>query len=748
MATALHTRETVLELVRSHALGPLDVVRSKLQIPAPRSGNVPRTALVNRLRASRGSRIITVVAPAGYGKTTALAQWAARDSRPFAWVSVDERDADSRVLLRHLAASLHAIEPLAESVLEALSGPSGSVWGAAVPRLTAVLESRSPCVIVLDDITLLEAKESADVVIALAGSLAPGSSIVLSGRTEPRRLLARLRASGDLLEIGTGLLALSRREAELLVRATDLEISEGQVGDLFDRSEGWPAGLYLGALALGTEGGASFGGEDRYLADYFRSVCHDTIDPARLEFLRRVSVLEELSGPLCDAVLDRTGSALELRKLETENLFVFGLDRQGVAYRCHTLFRELLRLELEQSDPGLAVELRRRAADWFEETGAPDQAIDHAAAAGDLGRVARLVASLVPRASASATASWLEHFAESELHRYPGIAAIGAWAHASLGRVARAERCLAISESADDGPVSARPLEALVRAMLCRDGVERMLHDVETARAELPDTSPWLPAAVFLHGVGSLLNGDGERADVALADAAERAEALSIDEIAVAALTHRALIAGARHDHVAAESFALEGRALDAGESRGAVAGLEWAVAARALLRQSRFDEAKLALAAVRGLEPLLTHATPWLTVETRLELARASMTLCDLPAAASSLDEAARILRLRPELGILGDQVAKVRAELEALRKRGQRAQPTLTRAELRLLPLLATHLSFREIGERLFVSHHTIKTQAISVYRKLGVSSRSQAIEAAGRLGLIGAPGDGAPG
>ena len=157
--------------------------------------------------------------------------------------------------------------------------------------------------------------------------------MVLAGRAEPRAPLAALRAAGNLFEVGTDLLALSKREAELLLRATEVELGEDQLADLLERAEGWPAGLYLGALALGAGDGIRFGGDDRYLADYFHSACHDTLDAARLAFLRRTSILDEMSGPLCDAVLGRDKSAAELRALESENMFLVPLDRRRVRYR-------------------------------------------------------------------------------------------------------------------------------------------------------------------------------------------------------------------------------------------------------------------------------------------------------------------------------------------------------------------------------------------------------------------------------
>ena len=739
------TQGDVRKLVGPAAAPPLDVVGATIRVPAPRPGSITRTALVNRLRAARSSRIVTVVAPAGYGKTTVLAQWAARDDRPFTWVTIDERDDDPAALLRHLAAALDATEPLPAPVLEALREPGGTVWAAALPRLTAVLESRSQLVFVLDDVSLLRSNESAQVMAALVASIPADSTMVLAGRAEPRAPLAGLRAEGKLFEVGTELLALSNREAELLVRATDAELEEGQLADLLERAEGWPAGLYLGTLALGAGGATRFGGDDRYLADYFHSACHDILDPARLAFLRRTSVLDEMSGPLCDAVLGRDKSAGELRSLESESLFLVPLDRRRVRYRYHPLFRDLLRLELAEHEAALMPELRSRAADWFEARGLPERAIEYAAAGGDMVRVARLICSLAPRAPVATVARWLELFDESELDRYPEVAAIGAWASASLGNSEQADRCLAIAErgnageAAPEGSVTARPLAALMRALLCRKGVDRMLVDVEAARAGLPPASPWLPTAVFLHGVAFLLRGDDVRADTVLAEAAERAEGFAATEVRAAAIIQRALIAGARDDRSAAEALAFEARSLASADSRGVTAALAGAAAARAFLRRSRFDEARAELAAVRRLEPLLTNAIPWLALEARIELARAHVTLRDVSAARELLAEAVQILRRRPGLGVLREQAAELGAEVEAMDGADGGSRPRLTGAELRLVPLLATHLSFREIGERLYVSRHTVKTQAMSAYRKLGVSSRSDAIAAAVRLGLV---------
>ena len=489
--SAMATAPKALQLVPQAAELPFDVLRSKLRVPKPRPGSIWRTALVNRLRATRSSDVVTLVAPAGYGKTTVLAQWASRDSRRFAWMSLDERDDDPALLLRHLAAALNELEPLAPRVLEALADPGDSVWTSAVPRITDALESFAPCVIVLDNASLLRSKAAAQLVVALADHLPAESTLVLAGRAEPALGLAALRAEGRLVELGPDLLALNPREAEQLVRATGLLLTDGDVEVLLDRGAGWPAGLYLAAL------------DDRFLGDYLRTSCLEGVGTATMEFLLHTSVLEKLSGPLCDAVLGRTRSGLELASLHRRGLLVFPVDRRREWYRYHPLFRDLLRHELDQREPAAASELLIRAADWFEAEGETEAAVAALAAVGQPERAARLI--------------------------------VGA---AECADPARVERWLGLVD---------------------------------------PGTSPELAALAALLHSGS----DG---------------------------------------------------------------------------------------------------------------------------AAAPQVD-----------------------------------GRPDLTAAELRLLPMLATHFSFREIGDRLYLSRHTVKTQAISTYRKLAVSSRSEAVEAAIAFGLI---------
>jgi LuxR family transcriptional regulator, maltose regulon positive regulatory protein len=730
--------KTVLLEVGPPTAAPFDYVEAKLGIPAPRPGDVSRTGLVNRLRVTSSRPVAALVAPAGYGKTTLLAQWAHRDRRRFAWVSVDERDNDPLTLLRHLAVALDRIEPLGAAVMEALAEPEEPAWTAAVPRLAsavAALSCRS--VIVLDDAHILRRGDSSKAIVAVAEHVPAGSMLVLAGRTEPQMPIAALRAEGRLLEIGAAELALTPHDAHLLLRAAGADVTEDEAGRLAERTEGWPAGLALAALSLRDLNGDRYEltGDDRYVSEYFRSEYLSRLSRPRLTFLRRTSVLEKMSGPLCDAVLEATDTASELESLASQLLVT--LDSQGSWYRYHRLFRELLRSELDKHEPNLAPELHRRAADWFEVHGEPESELEHAGAAGDTARVARIIVSIAlpaySRGRAAAVEGWLEQFDDDALLAgYPAVAAQGAWIHALRGRAPEADRWLAAAEGSDaDGPA------AVTRAAMCKAGVRRMLADAEAALAALPENSHWRPLALLLAGIALLLSEENDRAVRFLRDAAGEAERLGLTETLVVALAERSLLAEAEGDQAEGRHLALLTRDHLEKLDGYPTTSIALAVSARALLQKGRYDEARSYLAKACALTPLLT-AAPWLAVQARLELARVHLTLRDDGAARGLLSEAGAILRTQPDLGTLAAQATDLRRELRKIPEHGN-GKSGLTRAELRLLPLLATHLSFREIGERLFVSRNTIKTQAISTYRKLGVSSRSDAIDRAAELGLV---------
>jgi LuxR family maltose regulon positive regulatory protein len=731
---------------------PFDVVESKLHPPPALPRGVPRTALVNRLRAAGAFPLVLVTAPAGYGKTTLFSQWATRDARPFAWVSVDERDNDPYVLLKHVAAAIDRIEPLGAHVSDAFGRPERPVWDAVVPRLTAELSSRtSPFVIVLDGADSLVSTDSLEATGILIENIPPGSMLALGGRSLPRMPVASLRVAGPLLEIGPYELALSRREAELLLRGSGVELDENELAELLRRTEGWAAGLRLAALATLEDAEAGrLAGDDRHIADYLRSEYLSRLEPRVLRFLHRTSVLERMCAPLCNAVLRSKGSAGELAEIERANLFLVQLDHHRGWSRYHHLFRDLLQHELAEQEPELVATLHRRAAAWYEAHLDPESALFHAHAAGDIDDAARILSSIAQQVHDSGRGAevegWLDLFdVEERLDRHPAVAVQGSSILAARGRAEEADRWLHAAErgaaSRRKGVAAVRPRIAVMRSALCTDGPAQMQADAQAAVAKLASDDPWRPAALLVQGAAATLLGDTERADKILADAVERAAAIGSTETHSIALGERSFIAAEREDVRTSDALAEEAqRVVEEGELAGyPTSALALAASARSRLRHGQWDHARRLLTAATRLTPHLTHALPWLAVQARIELADACVTLRDRGGAQHMLEQARGILAVRPGLGVLADGVERLESEITAMPEPRHGPNSGLTRAELRLLPLLSTHLSFREIGDRLHVSRNTVKTQAISVYRKLGVSSRSEAVAVAEELGLV---------
>ena len=557
-------------------------------MPPLRPGHVERSRLLGALAQPRAGRVASVVAPAGYGKTTVLGQWAAHDPRQFAWVSLDHRDNDPAVLLAYVAEALNAdagfeIDP---ALFNGLAGSADSLWASGLPRLVSALADRSaPFVLILDDVHELVNHECLNALAALLMHVPQGSQLVLSGRAEVRLGLPRLRADGDLLEVGPAALALNDAEARSLLAGAGMDLTDAEVRALNERAEGWAAGLYLASLSLGrgSSSVASFGGDDRFVTDYLRSEELARIEPEQLEFLLRTAVLEHMCAPLCDAVLERNDSAELLERLERENLFVLALDHQRRWFRYHHLFREMLQAELERRDPELAQVLRRRAAAWCKADGLPEVAIEYSAAAKDTDELAALVGTLAAKYYVSGRVTtvdrWLTLLDDSDVARYPALAVTGTWVHVLRGRPEAAERwALAVERASEEHPMpdggSLESWAATVRALVARDGVAQMELDAELALRLLPATSPWRSVTVLMHGMAVLFSGDRDRAEAILGEAAKLAAATGSIWVGAAARSDRALLALERGDLVAADSeLALAGAFVEGTPSPDYIAG-------------------------------------------------------------------------------------------------------------------------------------------------------------------------------
>jgi LuxR family maltose regulon positive regulatory protein len=559
-----------------------------------------------------------------------------------------------------------------------------------------------------------------------------------------------------VVELGVEELAMDHQETRALLERAGVGLDDAEVEELVVRTEGWPVGLYLAVLAHKAggprrHGWAGFTGDDRFVADYLWSELLGQLPPERVAFLTRTAVLERMCGPLCDAVLDSAGSSDVLAWLEGSNLLLVPLDRQRRWYRYHHLFQELLRAELERREPELVPELHARAASWCEANGLPESAIDHAQAAGDTDRVARLVWALALPAYGAGrvdtTRRWFAWFEDQGLlGRYRSVAVLGAWLQALVGAPVAAERWADAAEHGPDAETlpdgsTGQSYLALLRALLCRHGLDRMRADTQAALAELGPASQWRPTAQLLEGICYLLAGQADQADLILAHAAEVATEAGALPAAAIALAERSLVTMHQQDWMKAATLAEQAQGVvRAGELDGYVASaLVHAVAARVAAHQGEVGQAQDQLARATRLRPLLTYALPYFAVQTLLELGRVCLALDDVAGARVVLRQARDILRRRPDLGILPTQVDELLGKLDT--SRGVTVGiSSLTTAELRLLPLLPTHLTFREIGQRLHVSQHTVKTQALSIYHKLGVSSRSQAVQRAQQFGLGG--------
>ena len=724
----------------------------KLIPPPIRQGVVERPRLVDTLIRGGPGSVVVVSAPAGYGKTTLLVQAHRADTRRVCWLSLDEQDNDPAVLGSYLATAFE--RACHSSGLPLLASPAA--WtrpDAKDAFLSAVGTLPEPAALFVDDLHAVWNAESLDLLFALGDHMSPGSSLVLASREDPGTRIGRWRVNGLLREVGVSEMMMGPIEAAQLMHAAGASIDGAQAQELTVRTEGWAAALYLAALSSRAGGRAqpsrTFSGEDRFMADFLRSEFLEGFTDDEIAFLTRTSVLSSMNGRLCDVVLETEGSAQTLHRLEDANLLVVPLDRHREWYRYHHLFQEMLRAELDVREPGSARVLSQRAMQWLESQGMDEAAIEYAFASDDMDKAARLVGRTALPAVWSgriATArQWLSRFDDRSLIRWPTLAVEGAWAFALLGMPADASRMAALAERGSDhaepvdGSASTGSSKARLRAIMGCGSIEDTLRDARFAADQEPEWGLWRPSSLLVLGQAQLMAGDADGADDTFAEAAELAAGAGAAPGLMVALGRRASLAIDVDDWHSAEAFAegSMGIVREAGLKRFPLSALTYSVQALIASHHSAKEDAQAAVE--RGLElaPRVTYALPWAAVSVRTELARVALALADHACAEGMLAEIEVIVRRRPHVGALLGPVEAIRTRLQASRD-GLRSGG-LTPAELRLLPMLPTHLSFAEIGAALYVSRSTIKTQAISIYRKLGVSSRGEAVGRAREMGLL---------
>jgi LuxR family transcriptional regulator, maltose regulon positive regulatory protein len=736
------------------AAGPgFPLPEPKFRPPGTRPGIVARTALVQRLAAAQAP-IITVTAPPGYGKTTLMAQLAQQLGSRAAWLSCDDADNDPVVLLSALAIALGRIGRVDPAIFPALATARGGVT--MVPRLiSAVTAGRPPVTVLLDQAEAVTNRQCLNAIAEFALRLPPGWRFALASRTAVPLPTARLRAQGGLLEITADDLAMGPVEADALLQGAGVKANEASLSDLLRRTEGWPTGLYIAALAMNSgtrwgKAGFTFTGDDVFMSDYLRSELLDRLSDTEVSFLTRTSVLNQMCGPLCDAILGETGSGAVLEQMEARNLLVVPLDRHREWYRYHRLLRDMLRAELRRREPGAALDLHFRSAVWFEANAMPEVAIDHAQAAGDYDRVARLILELQQPTWASGRVEtvrrWMEWIRDVTAAEYYGaIAAHGSLIFALLGEASEAERWVAAAERASpagilpDGSTLEGTL-AYLRACLCHDGAAGMRRDSRIALDGLSPASPYRATMLYTEGLSYLLEGVPDRAEPVLARALDVAVHIDAPPLTTLILAQQCGTAAQRNTWSEVASLAQRAAAIvQAGRFDDYwSSALVYAWAARAALHEGNSSQGRFYLRHASRLRPLLTHMLPVVSVQALLEMAHSYIALADRAGAAAVLVQAQSILQQRPDLGILPAQADRLEADLATIEAHA--AGPSaLTAAELRLLPLLSTHLPVSEIAAELFLSPHTVKSEMKSIYRKLGATTRTQAVTRSRELRLL---------
>ena len=682
---------------------------------------VRRPRLVERLADTARPPLALVAAPAGYGKSTLLAEWARQDPRPVAWITLEERHNDQELLAAEIAGALD------------------------VP---------GPCGLVIDDVHMLRAPPALDVLRTMTGRLPAGCRVALGSRTEPGLPIGRMRAHRALVEIRAPDLAMTRDEAAALFALAGVDLPRPAVDTLMQRTEGWPAGLYLAALAMRDrhyppDAVARFGGDDATVAEYLREVVLSELRSDAATFLLHTSIIDRLSPPVCDAVMAGHGAGAMLEELAVRRLLLIPLDRQAHSYRLHPLLSEMLVAELRRRAPAVERDLRRRAAEWYAAAGDIERAIAQATAAGATDRAGELIGAAAPEYVAKGrnqtVTRWLSDIGDDRIAADPCLALCAAGSDLVLGdldgvqRWESAARRGLLERPADHGAAAIDAGATLMRAAVAH-GLDQMRRDAVRAAELAPVDSPARSLCCLLEAVALHLTGDRTEAETLLEEGVHRG-AVVAPNLLTLCLAQLALMAAERDDWECAAAVAARARHQVDHYSLGSypTSAIVFAASAAVRAQLGQVDHAQSDARQARRLLEAMGEFAPWYDAETHVALARTALRMGDLPAARRDLAAAAGRARRLPGAVVLREWIAGLTEQIEAISAAVLPGPSTLTTAELRILGFLPTHLSFREIAARLYVSANTVKTQAHAVYRKLDASSRSQAVARATDLGLI---------
>ncbi len=733
---------------------PAAAPASLLRPPAARPGSVARTDAQDRLAESLAAKLVLVVAPAGWGKTSLLRDWwAASDSSSRAWLSVQPAHNDPARFWSDVIEAIGTASPGFGAAMQAVAGPAQT---GVDPLISELAQIPGRVTLVLDDFHVISDPGVLECFGYLIENLPPSVGLVVAARSDPPVPLARLRVRGEMAEIRPDVLAFSDAEAARLLAGTlDLTLSPEHVHALRDRTEGWAAGLYLAGLALRERHGddpgelaRAFTGDERHIADYLATEVLGSLPPAIRSFLLRTCVLDRLCGPLCDTVTGSSGGQGLLEEIERAQLFVVPLDNARHWYRYHPLFAEALAAELDRSEPGLAALLHRRASGWHREHGSVTDAITHAIAAGDMPDARELIAAhwdaVLDDGQIQVLQAWLDQLppemiaGDARLCLIRGFAACTAGGPQHAGPWLAAARAVPATAPLPHGPASVDSGVALIDA--ARHHVAGDLPAAEAAACQAAElelesgTARWRADALAMLATVLFWRGRHADARALLEQVIGPAQPPARRLIHVLALGAMSAIASASDDADTASRLTREAADLAA---RHRLQG-HWATVTADLttagLLAGRGELADAETVAVRALGNARHHHAHLETAAALLSLAAIHGRADHAGEASDLMNQAGDLIAQCPDPGILAGQLAgnegltASQSPVPPQRRRSLRPDG-LTDREAEVLQLLTQGCTNLEIAAKLVVSVHTVERHLQNAYRKISVRNRADA-------------------
>ena len=740
---------------RAEASGVLQtLVLTKTLVPVNRTRLIRRPDLIDGLADERDRQVTLVHAPAGYGKSTLLMQWAESDPiRRFGWVNLEQTENDPVLLWRYLLLALQTLVPgFADDAGRLIAAPNPDLQEVASRVINGLANIPGRLVLVLDDYHVITNHECHESIQYLLDHLPESTQITFGTRTRPPLSLTSFAASGLVLEIDATALQFTLEESQAVLSRAVNRVPAEQAAKIHQETEGWPIGVFLSSMARapGPAHGYASGGRQAIRA-YLMEQMLGQVPYDERQILVDWSILRRINGSLADRVSGRNDSAMRLEQFSEVNLLLMSLDEQGDWYRFHDLLREELRRAFHQQPKVYQITAHLRAMEWWLEEGNEPEAVDHALEARQYDRAGELICAnwltYMLTGLLGTLKQWIDRFPPSASLAYPPLLVTSAWVSAFSGDVEETRRFAAAAREATydkdmpDGTASYASAVAILRAGLGLNGMTDANEQAEVAYQLEPAMSPWRPLAASLAGLTRYGLGRYDDAKIGLTEAARTPT--GPDGVAVYARGQLALLAMSEGDWEEASRQAdlacdvIErlhiGNLLSSGAAQVAAA----AVAAHA-------DKPGLASQRLRSfarVQAVLSDAIPFDAFQLHLIAAETELAIGNHNAAAVHAEAASRRLEAFGDGGIFEERLKTVLGALAAVGEvlDASSDEPELTDRELEILTLLETDLSLRDIGHELFVSRNTAKTHVANLYRKLDVSDRSSAIARARQLDLI---------